>query len=166
MSNDWEDVYKYGERLLKYQPKKVEGIHYVNIAPPQKDLENLKCTFNTSAIIQPIRDKAKQVQDKTAINAIIDYAQKQGITDLFIIDEEFVKNAIKHEWEREHKPQTNFDKITQSVESLAVVLVDSTEEELEPNLLTYLDPINKCSTDDKGLAIRNTIKWLQKESEE
>ena len=61
--------------------------------------------------------------------------------------------------------KTNFDRITASVESLAVVLVDFTEEELEPNLLTYLDPINMCSTSDKCLAIRNTIEWLQKDCE-
>jgi hypothetical protein len=158
MKNDWEDVYNYAARVLKYEPKKVDGISYIHIAPPQMDLEKLKCTFNTGAIIQPIRDKAKQVQDKTVINAIIDYAQKQGITDLFVIDEAFVKNAIKHEWAREHKPQTNFDKITQNEEALA----------------EFIDKVSECCTNeacqDCPMKIidckHKTIKeWLQKECE-
>jgi hypothetical protein len=40
------------------------------------------------------------ITDRAICNAIIDYATKEGMTDLYLIDEEFIKSAINHEIER------------------------------------------------------------------
>ena len=36
-------------------------------------------------------------QDKVIVDAIVRYATERGVTDLFLIDEEFIKSAIVHE---------------------------------------------------------------------
>ena len=44
--------------------------------------------------------KVVDYQNKVLCDAIIQYATEQGYTDLFLIDEEFVRSAIVHEIER------------------------------------------------------------------
>jgi hypothetical protein len=39
-------------------------------------------------------------QDKVLCDAIIKYATEQGCTDLFLIDEDFIRSAIIHEIQR------------------------------------------------------------------
>lgn len=38
--------------------------------------------------------------DRAICEAIREYAYKQGVTDIYLIDEEFIKSAIMHEVER------------------------------------------------------------------
>ena len=40
------------------------------------------------------------VTDRAIIDAIIKYATEQGFSDLYLIDEEFIKSAIIHEIQR------------------------------------------------------------------
>ena len=39
-------------------------------------------------------------EDEAIMNAIVEAAEKAGITDLCVIDKEFILSAIKHELER------------------------------------------------------------------
>ena len=94
-----------------------------------------------------------------AVQAIIDYAMEQGITDLFLIDEDFVKSALFNERARRErqalKPQTNFDRITENTEALA--------EFFATYGISCVQRGNKCDT---GKNCKECIKeWLQKECE-
>jgi hypothetical protein len=69
------------------------------------------------------------------------------------------------------KPRTNFDRITESVESLAEVLIRKstsygidfkTEKPIEYNEYRTID---KQSFSTKEKALQHTIEWLQKECE-
>lgn len=52
-------------------------------------------TFQRALIAQVVKH-----QDKVLCDAIIKYATENGYTDLFLIDEEFIRSAIVHEIER------------------------------------------------------------------
>ena len=60
---------------------------------------------------------------------------------------------------------TNFDKITESVESLAEFIVEASEYQIDEHLFTYYNPALECSTSDKEEAIQHTIRWLQQEAD-
>ena len=99
---------------------KDEPIKYVKLANPELEhTENLWNGMPNYNIKYNIKAQATNIADKTIYDAIIKYATEQGITDLFLIDEEFIKSALLNEMSRREKPRTNFDRITESVESLA-----------------------------------------------
>lgn len=56
---------------------------------------------NPSARFQmDLMAKVVDHEDKVLCDAIIKYATEQGYTDLYLIDEEFIRSAIIHEIER------------------------------------------------------------------
>ena len=69
----------------------------LNIPKIELDLlgENPSARFQT-ALMAKVADH----QDKVLCDAIIKYATDQGYTDLYLIDEEFIRSAIIHEIER------------------------------------------------------------------
>ena len=100
--------------------------------------------------------------DELIVKTVIGYAQKEGYTDLFLLDENFVKDALKHEKERREQPQTN----RQWLESL-------TDEELV-KVFNIDDccycPIHniehKSCWENTGTCIEEQIKWLKQEHKE
>ena len=62
----------------------------------------LECDFGlgTERITSRLKVVVANEKDKLIIDAIMDYAKRTGVTDLVLLDEEFVKSAIIHEIER------------------------------------------------------------------
>lgn len=79
------------------------------------------------------------------------------------IDEDFVKSALMHEKARRErqaiKPKTNFDRITESVESLAEFLYELRGCYVHSCYKCPLLSIDECN--EKGIK-----EWLQKECEQ
>lgn len=75
-----------------------------------KSFDKIKPFFDSSDLID---DKVENVQrfveefavkvidmhDRALVNAVMDFAVREGITDLFLIDEEFVRSALLREIE-------------------------------------------------------------------
>ena len=156
---------------------KDEPIKYVKLANPRLEQhENLSNGMPNYNIKYNIMAKVNNIADKTIYDAIIKYATEQRITDLFLIDEGFVKSALINELSRmayenaekeakemgcvriklnSPKPKrTNFDRITSSVEAMAKFLnefySDARGDGFNKEYLYYM-------TDKKR------IEWLQKE---
>lgn len=138
---------------------KDEPFKYVKLANPK--LEQHETLWNGMPnynIKYNIMAKVNNIADKTIYDAIIKYATEQGITDLFLIDEDFVKSALLNEMQRREKPRTNFDKITESVESLT--------EFFERNGMSCDDNAaknRKCHNQGCTVCIK---EWLQQEAED
>lgn len=172
----------------KPQPPKDEPIKYVKLANPKLEHhENLLNGMPNYNIKYNIMAQVNNIADKTIYDAIIKYATEQGITDLFLIDEEFVKSALINELsriayenaEKEAKengyirvkldlpklPRTNFDRITESVEALAGFIENNTSNCYH----CFLGIDGKCKSAFKYLGneiCKKEIKeWLQKEEE-
>ena len=58
--------------------------------------------FQTSMQMK-IMAQVVDTTDKAICEAIIRYADEQGMTDLYLIDEAFIKSALIHEIERKKK---------------------------------------------------------------
>ena len=56
-----------------------------------------------SSIKMKIMAQVADTTDKAICEAIIRYADEQGATDVYLIDEEFIKSAIIHEIQRRKK---------------------------------------------------------------
>ena len=56
--------------------------------------------LGTDRIVSRLMAAVADEKDKLLIDAIMDYAQRNGVTDLILLDEEFVRSAIIHEAER------------------------------------------------------------------
>ena len=70
-------------------------------------------TYNILVQIEKLTNK--EICDK-----IIEFAKNNGVTDLYLLDEEFVTTALKNEAERRTQPKNNFDRIrNMSVEEMA-----------------------------------------------
>jgi hypothetical protein len=63
------------------------------------------------------------------------------------------------------KSQTNFDRITESVESLAEFIVEETSD-LRGSEIIYYAYGESCPTYEKEEAIKSTIEWLNREAED
>lgn len=74
-------------------------LRHIEISDP---LSNLQYSIdkNIYTITQKIQAQIADLSEKAIVQAIIDFAKEQGYTDLFLIDEEFIKSAILHEIER------------------------------------------------------------------
>ena len=93
---------------------------YIKLGEPKIEIENgLEEGKLVANVTMRVDTKIADLKDKAVCDAIIEYAKQQGITDLFIIDEDFVKSALIKEKARREMPKTNFDEITESVDSLA-----------------------------------------------
>ena len=64
----------------------------------------------------------------------------------------------------DRKPPTNFDKITESVESLAKLLVEESKQYDRFNEVVYWGYGELGRTSDINKAIKSTIKWLKQEA--
>lgn len=62
----------------------------------------LECDFGTGTerLTSRLMATVADTKDKLLTDVVIDYAKRNGITDLFLIDEEFVRSALIHEAER------------------------------------------------------------------
>lgn len=67
----------------------------LNKRPVELDFSQME-SF-TGKVFSRLMSDVVDMQDKVIVDAIIRYATEQGCTDLFLIDEEFVKSAIKNE---------------------------------------------------------------------
>lgn len=68
--------------------------NHISLPPKSNiDFEDYSPTFNVVAQVANIHDGA-------ICNAIIDYAMREGITDVYLLDEEFVKTALINEVKR------------------------------------------------------------------
>lgn len=74
----------------------IPKLHYVPL--PHNHITEIQ-DFQSS-ITGKISAQVVDTTDKALYEAIIRYADEQGITDLYIIDEEFVKSAIINEIKR------------------------------------------------------------------
>jgi hypothetical protein len=134
---------------------------YIHLSEPKIFHDEITQTYKS---VNKISVQINQMAETHIVQAIIDYARERGINDLFLIDEEFVKSALIHERDLRSplyqkgvvkKPPTNFDRITESVESLADIM----------------DNYRWCpyfcnSTCDSEIECIECIKeWLQKECE-
>ena len=158
---------------------KDDSIKYVRLANPKlKYHENLWNGLPNYNIEYNIMAKVDNIADKTIYDAIIKYAKEQSITDLVLIDEEFVKSALINElsriaYENEEKENrergfirikpnlpkpkcTNFDKITESAESFVEWVLNNYYS--VPEHVPCKSSCNK----DCGECFK---KWLQKECE-
>ena len=74
-------------------------IKYIELNKPEVKFDLL--AENPSAhFTRELMAKVVAHQDKVLCDAIIRYAAEQGFTDLFLIDEEFIRSAIIHEAKR------------------------------------------------------------------
>lgn len=64
--------------------------------PLELDFTQSENSF-TGKVTHSLMAQVVDMQDKVIVDAIIKYALEQGCTDLFLIDEDFVKSAIKNE---------------------------------------------------------------------
>ena len=133
---------------------------YIHLNEPKIFHDEITQTYEC---VNKISVQINQMAETHIVQAIIDYAKEQGITDLFLIDEEFVKTALMREAERRRKPKTNFDRITESVESLAENLVECVDMELV-GLRHKAGDGKLCATWEE--AMQRTMEWLNKECEE
>lgn len=75
-----------------------------------KSFDKIKPFFDSSDLIndeienvlryeEKFAVKVLDMQDRALINAVIDFAVREGITDLYLIDEKFVRSALFREME-------------------------------------------------------------------
>ena len=134
---------------IKLNVPKIEPIQHFEF------LENIENPM--SSILRSVYANIVDMTDKTICEAVIKYAKNQGATDLYILDRDFVKRALINEAKRQQKLKTNFDKITESVESLAE-FIDSL------NLIDCNACVGKSICDCHIRDCKDVfIKWLQKE---
>ena len=133
---------------------------YIHLAEPKLEIENsLENGKLVANMMMKVKTKICDLKDKVLCDEIIEYAKEQGITDLFLIDEEFLKSALLHEIERREKPKTNFDKITSSVD----VLLDFLDKHTD---FCTVDRCKECH-DFNTMGCRECIRqWLQEECEQ
>jgi hypothetical protein len=67
----------------------------VPINAPQLNVENDIYELTRKVMVTVVKDT-----DEAIMNAIIQAAREEGVTDLYLIDGEFIVSAIKHEMER------------------------------------------------------------------
>jgi hypothetical protein len=71
-------------------------IKYIELKKPEVKFDLL--AENPSAhFTRELTAKVVDHQDKVLCDAIIQYATERGYTDIFLIDEEFIRSAITHE---------------------------------------------------------------------
>lgn len=121
------------------QPVMAESLKHIRIQQP--DIEAFIDNENDFLAITRARISAQvaDISDKAIYQAIIDYATKAGLTDVYLIDEKFIRDAI-------------VTKVTKDVEVEALRMkIENLEEELQS---TYRDLENAEERDNaKALTI-------------
>ena len=152
--------------IMNYNKLPKENGKYIKLAEPKMCYEELTNTYKceTKVMVQ-ICDTI----EKNIINTVVNYAKENNATDLILIDEDFVKSALKHEQKLRSpvhqvksvkKPPTNFDKITQSVENLAYFI--STLSRICDNTRCDVCPLIAVAECDNEERIK---EWLQQEAD-
>ena len=117
---------------------------------------------NTIKMESKISTQFCNMTEKNIIDNAIAYARANNVVDLILIDEKFVRNALKHEAERQQKPKTNFDRITESVEAFADWIFKSYTNVPE----NVPCAVENCETTNRMDCKKCFIKWLQKEADD
>ena len=88
---------------------------YIADVVPRSEVEELKKAYanyeETTGLKKAKQEMACQIvdmQDKILCDTIIAFAQEQGVTDLFLLDKEFVKTALINEAKR--RQGVNYEK--------------------------------------------------------
>lgn len=68
-----------------------------NICPVQEFMFTKTVPFNS---IVKIMASIVDIKNETIVEAVVDTARKEGITDLILMDKEFILRAIKNELEK------------------------------------------------------------------
>ena len=88
-----------GERKMN-----IKYAEHLQFQPKIKDLPDMCKETELTKSIQTEIDKVKvmviDTQNKAIYNAVIEFAMNRGLTDLFLLDEEFVKTALINEHNR------------------------------------------------------------------
>lgn len=77
---------------------KLQPLQYIKLPPPELKEFNPMEMRNTIEI--QINAVVADLKEQAVINAIIKHCIEQGYSDLYLIDEEFVKSAIINEIKR------------------------------------------------------------------
>ena len=78
---------------------KIPRLKYIKLREPTIKHDYEEGIF-TSRFDSALLARVCDYTDNVICDAIIQYATEQGYTDLYLIDEEFIKSAIIHEIER------------------------------------------------------------------
>ena len=74
------------------------------------ELENIHEAFDDYKIRKDIVTQIVDMTDKVILEAIIEFAKSAGITDLYLLDKEFIKTALKREIARRKEVSVMVDK--------------------------------------------------------
>lgn len=64
------------------------------------ELENIDEAINGYEIRKNIIAQIVDMTDKVILETIIEFAKSEGVTDLYLLDKEFVKTALEREFAR------------------------------------------------------------------
>lgn len=157
---------------------KDEPFKYVKLANPKLEQHetllngmpnyNIKYNVNVKAVVN-------NFADKTIYDAIIKYATEQGITDLFLIDEKFVKSALLNEIQRREN-QTQLDALKRQYSELLkeykklVALLskeayENAEKEAKENgfvrvKIDNLPKLPRTNFDKITESVESFVKWI------
>lgn len=94
------------DRLLEGLPR----VRYVKLNQPEVKFD---LATNSGEFAVALMAKVIDYENKVLFDAMVKYATEQGFTDLYLIDENFIKSAIIREIERrkenEHKETVQVD---------------------------------------------------------
>lgn len=155
MGKDFPPYLDLPKPQTNYNKLPKEPLQHIKLSEPKIDFDMLENGNHISKFQIKVMAKINDLNDKVICDEIIKFAREQGITNLFLMDKEFIKSALTNEIKRREKPQTNFDKITSSVENLA-------------ELLAGVVDCNVCPCGNKNCVGFTTCKerikeWLQSE---
>lgn len=77
---------------------KIPPMKYIKL--PQPEIKPINFDETVWSFTSKLRAYVTDITDRAIIDAIIEYATKQGFSDLYLIDEGFIKSAIIHEIQR------------------------------------------------------------------
>lgn len=86
------------DRFLKGLP----SVHYIKLKQPEIKFDS---ATNLGEITTALMAKVIDYENKVLFDAMVKYATEQDFTDLYLIDEEFLKAAIIHEIERRKRDE-------------------------------------------------------------
>ena len=77
---------------------KIPPMKYIKL--PQSEIKPIDFNEKVWSFTSKLGAYVTDITDRAIIDAIIKYATEQGFSDLYLIDEEFIKSAIIHEIQR------------------------------------------------------------------
>jgi hypothetical protein len=102
----WQGDSDQVKGAMKMQNELKSKIKYIELKKPEVKFDLL--AENPSAhFTRELMAKVVDHKDKVLCDAIIEYAAERGYTDIFLIDEEFIRSAIIHEIQRRANDENN-----------------------------------------------------------